>query len=153
MTDQNLVPGDIPYPTYQVTDRIEIKGSTPVTTFAKGEFATVDDDGLLIKLTTTRIEGLVQVKNAVESGLVDDDSAEVAICCERTRIIVPLPINAHKGQYVQINGVNGTGNVVVSVAAADTLNLGIGRIFKLYKTAAKKSIAGDLAIVDFGVGN
>lgn len=153
MTDQNLGPGDMPYPSYQVIDDIAIKGSTPVTTFVKGEFATIDADGLLIKLTTSRIDGLVQVRNAIQSGLVDDDTIIAAIACERSRIIVPLPINAHKGQYVQINGADGVANVVVSVAAANTLNLGIGRIFKLYKTESSKSLAGEFGIVDFGVGN
>lgn len=153
MTDQNLVAGDAPYPNYLTVDEVPIKGATPAVIFVKGELASIDSDGLLAKLTTTRINGMVQVRNAVTGGLVGDDTVLAKVQCERTRLLLPMPANAHKGQHVQINGSDGTANVVVSVAAADTLNLGIGRIFELYLNSALKATAGDLAVVDFGVGN
>lgn len=153
MTDQNLQAGDAPYPNYLTVDTIPILGATPAVIFAKGELATINAAGLLIKMTTTRINGLVQVRNAITGGLVGDDTVEANVQCERTRILVPLPVNAHKGQYVQINGTDGTLDVVVSVATADTLNLGIGRIFELYLNSALAATAGDLGVVDFGVGN
>ena len=153
MTDQNLQAGDAPYPNYLTVGTVPIKGATPAVSFAKGELATYDTAGLLVKMTTTRINGMVQVRNAITGGLVGDDTVEAKVQCERTRILLPMPANAHKGQYVQINGTDGTLNVVVSVAAADTLNLGIGRIFELYLNPALVATAADLAVVDFGVGN
>lgn len=153
MTDQNLVAGDAPYPNYLTVDEVPIEGNASPVSFLKGELATIDANGFLVKLTSTRINGLVQVRNAVTGGLANDDTVEANVQCERTRILIPMPVNAHKGQYVQINGSDGTGNVVISVAAADTLNLGIGRIFELYLNSALKATAADLAVVDFGVGS
>lgn len=151
MTDQNLLAGDAPYPNYLRVDRVPIEGNASPVSFLKGELATIDSDGFLVKMTTTRINGLVQVRNAVTGGLSGDDTVEANVMNPGSRILIPMPVNAHKGHYVQINGSDGTGNAVISVATADPLNLGIGRVFELYLNSALKATAADLAVVDFGV--
>lgn len=147
MTDQNMVAGDVPYPQYQVTTTVPVKATIA---FAKGELATIDANGYLVKLTTTKIAGIVQVKYAVTGGATDG-SVIASVLDLRSRILVPLPVNAKKGDKVQINGSNGTGNVVVSAATADITNVVFGTIFELYKNAALKATAGDLGVIDFGV--
>lgn len=147
MTDQNLVAGDVPYPEYQATTHVPVKATIA---FVKGELATIDANGYLVKITTTKIAGVVQVKNAVTGGAGDGDVI-AAVLDLRSRILAPLPINAKKGDKVQINGSNGTGNLVVSVAAADPLNLVIGTIFQLYRNTALKSAAGELGVIDLGL--
>jgi len=151
MVDQNLVAGDAPYPNYLRKHKVQIEGNASPVSFVKGELATIDSDGFLIKLTTTKINGLVQVRNAVTGGLAGDDTIEAETNDWGSRILLPMPINAHKGQFVQINGTDGTLNVVVSVATVDAQNLGIGRIFELYLNAALKATAADLAVVDTGM--
>jgi len=146
MTDQNLVKGDAPYPNRLVVDDIPVKAAL---VFVKGELGTIDATGHLIKLTTTRIGGLVQVRNAVTGGAGDGD-VTVSVNRIGTRILVNLPVNAKRGDMLQINGSDGTGNVVVSVAAADILNLGIGRLFDLYRNTAEIATAADLGVVDLG---
>jgi len=147
MTDQNMVKGDIVYPNHFVAREVPVKAAL---VFLKGELGTIDATGHLIKLTTTRVAGLVQVRNAVTGGVADGD---VTVTCNDvgSRILLNMPVNAKKGDYVQINGSDGTGNVVVSAAIVDTVNLGIGRIFALYKNAALIATAADLALVDTGV--
>jgi len=146
MTDQNMVKGDSVYPNILHVDDIPVKAAL---VFVKGELATIDATGNLIKLTSTKIAGLFQVRNAVTGGVGDGDET-VSCNIVGTRILVSLPINAKKGDYLQINGADGTGNVVVSVATVDTANLGIGRLFGLYKNSAIVAGAGDLGLVDMG---
>lgn len=150
MTDQNLVKGDAPYPNYLVVDNIDLEGSTPQVSYVKGELATVDADGFLVKLTGSKINGLYQIRNAVTSGLDGDDTVQAKVNAIRTRALLSLPADATKGNHVQINGVDGTGNVVVSAAAADILNVGIGTVFELYLNDARKAAAGALGVVDMG---
>lgn len=147
MTDQNLVAGDVPYPQYQVTTEVPVKATIA---FVKGELATIDANGYLVKLTTTKIAGIVQCKYNVTGGVGDGDVI-ASVLDLRSRVLVPLPINAKKGDKVQINGTDGTGNVVVSVATADPLNLVFGTIFQLYRNAAFKSAAADLGVIDVGL--
>ena len=147
MTDQNMVKGDAVYPNILHVDDIPVKAAL---VFLKGELATIDANGFLVKLTTTKILGLFQTRNAVTGGVGDGD---ITVSCNiiGTRILLNMPVNATKGNYVQINGTDGTLDVVVSAATVDTANLGIGRVFGLYKNAAIKATAGDLALVDMGV--
>jgi len=151
MADQNMVAGDAVYPEYSRIDDGFIEGNASPVSFLKGELATIDSNGFVSKLTTTKIGGLVQVRNAVTGGLAGDDTVTVALLNVGSRILVPLPASAKKGDFVEINGSDGTGNVVVSVAAADPLNLGIGRIFELYLNSALVASAADLGVVDTGM--
>lgn len=146
MTDQNMGKGDAVYPNHLVVDDVPVKAAL---VFVKGELATFDATGNLIKLTTTKIGGLVQLRNAVTGGSGDGD-VTVSVHRVGTRILASLPVNAKKGDYLQINGSDGTGNLVVSVATADPLNLGVGRLFGLYKNAAIVATAADLGLVDMG---
>ena len=147
MTDQDLGKGDTPYPNRQVTQDLPVKAAL---VFVKGELATIDANGFVIKLTSTRIKGLVQIKNAVTGGSGDGD---VTVSCLRvgSRVLLSLPINAKAGDLLQINGTNGTGNLVVSAATVDTANLSVGRLFELYRNTALKATAADLGVIDMGI--
>jgi len=147
MTDQNLVKGDAVYPNRFVAKEVPVEDTTA---FLKGELATFDANGFLTKLTTTKIAGIVQLRQAVTGGAADGDET-VTVNDIGTRILVNLPVNAKRGDKLQINGSDGTGNVVVSVAGADPLNLVFGTLFGLYKNAAEKATAADLGLVDMGV--
>ena len=147
MTDQNMVAGDTPYPNILHADNIPVEDTTA---FLKGELATIDVNGFLTKLTSTKVKGLYQVRTAVTGGVADGD---ITVLCNiiTTRVLLDMPINAKKGDYVQINGSDGTGNVVVTSGDIDVADLGIGRVFGLYRNAALKATAGDLGLVDMGV--
>ncbi len=151
MADQNMVAGDAVYPEYSRIDDGFIEGNATPVSFLKGELATIDADGFVVKLVASKIGGLVQVRNAVTGGLAGDDTVTVALLNVGSRYLLPLPVNAKKGDFVQINGADGVNDVVVSVAAADPLDLGIGRIFELYLNAALKATAGDLGVIDTGM--
>ena len=151
MADQNLVAGDAPYPEYSRIDDGFIEGNASPVSFIKGELATIDSNGFVSKLTTTKIGGLVQVRNAVTGGLAGDDTVTVALLNVGSRYLVLLPASAKKGDFVQINGSDGTAAVVVSVATADALDLGIGRIFELYLNSALVASADDLGVIDTGL--
>lgn len=148
MTDQNMEKGDVVYPNHQVTDSIGVKGSLA---FLKGELATIDSDGYLVKLTSTKEKGLVQVKNAV-TGNGTDGAIKAAILRTGSRALMSMPVDAKKGDLVSINGTNGTGNlVVVTAAAVDVIVTKIiGRVFGLYRNSSLKATAGDLGLVDMG---
>lgn len=146
MTDQNMVKGDAVYPNHLVVDTVPVKAAL---VFLKGEFATFDATGNMIKLTSTKIGGLVQVRNAVTGGSGDGDKT-VSVNRIGTRVLANLPVNAKKGDYLLINGSDGTGNLVVGVATDDPLNLGVGRLFGLYKNSAIVATAADLGLVDMG---
>lgn len=147
LTDQNMEKGDAVYPNHLVAKEVPVEDTT---SFLKGELATIDANGFLTKLTSTKIAGIVQVRNAVTGGVADGD-VTVTVNDLGTRILVNLPVNAKRGDKVQINGSDGTGNVVVSVAGADPLNLVFGTIFGLYRNSAEKATAADLGLVDMGV--
>jgi len=147
MTDQDLVKGDIVYPNHFVAREVPVKAAL---VFVKGELVTFDSTGHMIKLTTSKIGGIAQVRNAVTGGATDG-VVTVTVNDIGSRILVSLPINAKKGDKIQINASDGTGNTVVSVAAADPLNLVFGTLFGLYKNTAIIAAAGDLGLVDMGV--
>ena len=147
MTDQDLGKGDTPYPNRQVTKDMPVKAAL---VFVKGELATLDSAGMVIKLTSSRIGGLVQIKNAVTGGSGDGD---VTVSCLRvgSRALVSLPANAKAGDLLQINGSDGTANLVVSTATVDTADLSVGRLFELYRNTAEIASSGDLGVIDLGI--
>jgi len=147
MTDQNLVKGDSPYPNRLVVKDVPVKASL---VFVKGELVTFDATGNMIKLTSTRIAGLAQCRVAVTGG-ASDGLVTTSVNMVGSRILVSLPINASIGNLLQINGTDGTGNLVISAATVDTANLSVGRIYGLYKNTAEFSAAADLGIVDLGI--
>ena len=151
MADQNLVKGDPVYPQYLKVKRYFIEGNASPTSFVKGELATIDSSGFVAKLTTSKIGGLVQIMEAKTGGLASDDTVQVRCMTVGSRILASLPINAKPGDMLQINGSDGTGNLVVSVATVDTANLAVGRLFELYRNTAKVAAAGDLGVIDLGV--
>jgi len=147
MTDQNMVKGDNVYPNIMHAQEIGVEDTT---SFLKGELCTIDANGFLTKLTTTKRLGLYQTRNAVTGGAADGD--ETVTCnIVTTRILLNMPVNAKRGDYLQINGSDGTGNVVVTAGDIDVGALGIGRLFGLYKNTALKATAADLGLVDMGV--
>jgi len=147
MTDQEMVKGDSVYPNRLIAQEIPVKA---LLVFAKGEFATIDATGHLVKMTTTKILGIYQVRNAVTGGATD---GIVTVTCNIVgmRVLASLPVNAKAGDLLQINGADGTGNLVVSAATVDTANLAVGRLFALYKNTALIATAADLGLIDMGV--
>jgi len=147
MTDQDLVKGDSPYPNRLVVKEVPVKAAL---VFVKGELVTFDATGNMIKLTSTRIAGLAQVRQDVTGGAADGD---VTVSCNMigSRILVNAPINASVGNLLQINGADGTGNLVISAATVDTANLSAGRIFDLYRSTVEFTAAGDLVVIDLGI--
>jgi hypothetical protein len=143
-----MVIGDAVYPNILHVDEVPVKAAL---VFVKGELATIDAGGFLVKMTTTKILGIFQVRNAITGGSGDGD---VTVSCNivGSRILVVLPASAKKGDYLQINGADGVNDVVVSAATVDTANLGLGRLFGLYRNTAIVSSANDLGLVDLGVG-
>lgn len=149
MVEQDLVQGDPVYPHYQREKRYFIEGNAVPLIFLKGELATFDVGGFLVKLTTTKILGLVQIRFNVTGGLAGDDSIGVTTLQVLSRVLLPLPAGATAGNTVQINGADGVADVVVSAAAVDVVDLGLGKIFELYKKdPVKVALAGDLGVVD-----
>jgi len=147
MTDQNMVKGDSVYPNRLVVKDVPVKA---LLVFVKGELATFDAAGNLIKLTADRLNGLCQVRSAVTGGATD---GLVTVSCNMvgSRILVSAPINTSVGNLLQVNGVDGTGNLVISAATVDTALLAAGRVFELYRNTAEFTQAGDLVIIDLGI--
>jgi len=150
MTDQNLAKGDPVYPSRHVTHHATIEGNASPLVFVKGEFATFDANRFLVKLTTTRILGLIQVKNDVTGGLAGDDTVEVPILQVPGRVLASLPAGAKKGDQLEINGTDGTGNLVVSTVGPNAI-LSVGVLFELYRNTAVVASAADLGVVELGV--
>jgi len=147
MTDQNMVKGDSVYPNRLVVKDVPVKAAL---VFLKGELVTFDATGNMIKLTSTRIAGLAQTRVAVTGGAADGDKT-VSVNMVGSRILVNAPINASIGNLLQINGTDGTGNLVISAATVDTANLAAGRIYSLYRSTVEFTAAGDLVIIDLGI--
>ncbi len=89
--------------------------------------------------------------NAVTGGTTGDNTIGVRCLQMGSRILVSLPINAKPGDALEINGSDGTGNVVVMAASDDIISLGIGRLFELYRSTTLVAAAGDLGVVDLGL--
>jgi hypothetical protein len=153
MPEQNLQKGDPVYPHYLKVRRYFIQGNASPTSFVKGEFATIDSNGFLAKLTTSKIGGLVQIRFNVTGGLAGDDTVGVTTITTNSRVLASLPAGAKAGDKLQINGADGTGNLVVSAAAVDLADLGVGTLFELYRPSGTTKVAGagDLGVVDLGV--
>ena len=152
MVDQNLQKGDPVYPSRANIKRYFIEGNASPLSFVKGELATIDANGFLVKLTTTKIAGLVQIRFNVTGGLAGDDTVGVTCLILGSHVLVSLPAGAKAGDQLQINGADGTGNLVVSAAAVDLADLGVGRLRELYRQAPTKvATAGDLGVVQMGV--
>ena len=147
MTDQDLVKGDSPYPNRLVVKDVPVKAAL---VFVKGELVTFDATGNMIKLTSTRIAGLAQVRNAVTGGAADGD-VTVSVNMVGSRILVNAPINTSIGNLLEINGTDGTADLVISAATVDTANLTVGRVFSLYRSTVEFTAAGDLVVVDLGI--
>jgi len=147
MTDQDLVKGDSPYPNRLVVKEVPVKAAL---IFVKGELVTFDGVGMMIKLTANRLNGLAQVRQAVTGGAADGD---ITVSCNMvgSRILVNAPVNTSVGNLLQINGSDGTGNLVISAATVDTALLSAGRVFDLYRSTVEFTAAGDLVVIDLGI--
>jgi len=147
MTDQDLVKGDAPYPNRLVVKDVPVKAAL---VFVKGELATFDATGNLIKLVGSRLTGLCQVRNDVTGGAADGD---VTVSCNMvgSRILVNAPVNAHVGTLLQINAADGVNDLVIAAATVDTALLAAGRIFDLYRSTVEFTAAGDLVVIDLGI--
>jgi len=147
MTDQDLVKGDAPYPNRLVVKDVPVKAAL---VFVKGELATFDATGNLIKLVGSRLTGLCQVRNAVTGGAGDGD---VTVSCNMvgSRILVTAPVNTHVGTLLQINAADGVNALVIAAATVDTALLAAGRVFDLYRSTVEFTAADDLVVIDLGI--
>lgn len=147
MTDQNMVKGDSVYPNRLVVKEVPVFA---LLVFVKGELATFDAAGNLIKLVGSRLTGLCQVRNAVTGGAANGD---VTVSCNMvgSRILVSAPANAHVGTLLQINAADGVNDLVIAAATVDTALLAAGRVFEVYRNTAEFTGAGDLVVIDLGI--
>ena len=113
--------------------------------------ASINTTGRLAKITTTKVGGVFQVMNAVTGGLAGDNTVTARVLAIGSRILLSMPAGAKRGSSVQINGTNGTGNVVISTGASPTHALSIGTVIELYLNAAEIATAGDLGVVEVGL--
>lgn len=141
-----LVPGDDPYPQYNVTTTEQISDTLQIT---KGRIYTKDGAGRLIITALTLSQGMFQAKATPEAAAVAANQDAVQVLGPRSRIIMDDAVGGLvTGEDVII--VANTSNVV---AGAKGSNLYIGKVFEIYTKnadATRKIVtaAGDQVIVE-----
>ncbi len=141
-----LVPGNDPYPQYNVTTTQQISASLIIT---QGKIYTKDSAGRLILATTTLSQGMFQAKATTTTAAVVADKDAVQVLGPRSRIIMGDAVGGLVvGEDVLM--VTNTSNVVTG---AKTSNLYLGKVFEIYSVntdATRKIItsSGDQVIVE-----
>lgn len=150
--------GDEPYPNYNVTDSEFIKDALAIS---KGFIYTLDAAGrLIVPITTTSVadltRGAFQAKVAAVAPSAEDTD-EVQVLKQRSRIILKLPASLVPGEEVELKAVTSTTTQDKVQKAIAPRNKGyLGRIFEIYSEGAdgaKKQVSADndLGVIDLEV--
>ena len=141
-----LVPGDDPYPQYNVTTTQKISDALQIT---KGVVYTKDAAGRLIVSALTLATGIFQAKATPEAPAVAANEDSVQVLGPRSRIIMDDAV----GGLVEGEDVILVANTSNVVTGAKTSDLYLGKVFEIYTKNAdntKKIVttAGDKVIVE-----
>ena len=150
-----LVPGDVPFDQYSVTDSEFVKISVPIV---KGNIYTLDAAGRLIIVTGAAAiadlqRGAMQAKDLLAAPSAEDTD-EVQVLKQRSRIILKANVNLSPGDEVELKTAAGVVTPdKVQLGAATRTNGYLGRIFQIYTLGTdgvKKQFTADddLVIVD-----
>jgi len=141
-----LVPGDDPYPQYNVTTTQQISNALQIT---KGRIYTKDAAGRLIITAATLSQGMFQAKATPTAVAVSANQDAVQVLSPRSRIIMDDAVGGLVvGEDVLI--VANTSNVVTG---AKTSALYLGKVFEIYtrntdNTEKIITVATDQVIVE-----
>ena len=141
-----LVPGDDPYPQYNVTTTQQISDALQIT---KGVVYTKDAAGRLIVVATTIDQGMFQAKATPTGVAVAANQDAVQVLGPRSRIIM----NDTVGGLVVGEDVILVANTSNVVAGAKTSILYMGKVFEIYtrntdNTEKIITVANDQVIVE-----
>lgn len=141
-----LVPGDDPYPQYNVTTTMQISNALQIT---KGRIYTTDAAGRLVVTALTLENGMFQAKATPEAVAVAANQDAVQVLGPRSRIIMDDAVGSLVvGEDVLI--VANTSNVVTGLKSSI---LYLGKVFEIYTKNADATrklvtVAGDQVIVE-----
>ncbi len=129
-----LVPGDIPFPQYSVTDSEFLKNAVPST---KGEIMTLDAAGRLIAVVgaaaiadLTRGAMQAQVTRVAPTA---EDTDEIQVLKHVSRIVIKANVNLSPGDPVELLTVAGAVTPdKVALAVTPRTNGYLGKIFQVY---------------------
>lgn len=153
-----LVPGDVPYPQYSVTDSEFLKNAVPST---KGEVMTLDAAGRLIAVVTAT--SVADLTRGAMQALVTkvaptaEDTDEIQVMKQRSRIVIKADVNLSPGDDVDLKAVTSTttpDKVMKGIAPRGKGYLGkIFQVYTLGTDGVKKQFTADddLVIVDMEV--
>ena len=141
-----LVPGDDPYPQYNVTTTQQISNALQIT---KGRVYTKDAAGRLIITASTLDQGIFQAKATPTAVAVSANEDAVQVLGPRSRIIMDDTV----GGLVVGEDVIIVANTSQVVTGAKTSNLYIGKVFEIYTRNTDSSrkiitVANDQVIVE-----
>ena len=141
-----LVPGDDPYPQYNVTTTQQISNALQIT---KGRVYTKDVAGRLIITASTLDQGIFQAKATPTAIAVVANEDAVQVLSPRSRIIMDDTV----GSLVEGEDVILVANTSQVVTGAKTSALYLGKVFEIYTRNADSSrkivtVANDQVIVE-----
>ena len=148
-----LVPGDVPFPQYSVTDSEFLKNAVPST---KGNIMTLDAAGRLIAVVGAA--AIADLRRGAFQAAVTrvaptaEDTDEIQVLKQRSRVVLKADVNISPGDAVELKTVAGVVTPdKVQLAPAGTHTQGfLGRVFQIYTLGTdgvKKQFSADDALV------
>lgn len=149
-----LVPGDNGWPQYNVTDSEFVKNAVLVV---KGDIMTLDAAGRIVAVTGTGdiadlTRGAMQIQDAPAAAPTAEDTDEVQVFKQRSRVLLKAPANLSPTDPVELECNGGTvdpDKVALSAVAGRT-NGYLGKIFQIYTLGTdgvKKQFTADNDLV------
>lgn len=129
-----LVPGDIPFPQYSITDSEFVKNAQAIV---KGRIYTLDPAGRLIDVVGAAAiadlrRGAMQAKDKLDAPTAEDTD-EVQVLKHVSRILLKANVNLSPGDAVELLTVGGAVTPDKVALAADPRTNGyLGKIFQVY---------------------
>ena len=151
MADLNpMVPGDVPYPQYSVTQTLELAGGD---TFVKGALYVPDGNGRLVDGDPSNFDnGLYQAAADADNSLASDGENSLQVLSPRTRMLfIADDADLVVGSDV-IFTTNETDGAHIDIGAKTSI-LYVGKVFEIYtrnsdSTRKYVSATGDRVIVE-----